>query len=283
MAVKEKLLSLGAGLGAMFTTLSCPDALSQSQLITNQVTYSFQTEGAYGPSYGYGNFNFYANNKPIFSASGGGGNARGFNVIQLNKDSKDVESIKNYDTWGDPSAHLRLQNDIRAMPSGNYIYLGVTDEAGLNVWDSCDFKNSTEVSNSLALLVSLGSQQITNICYRDGWAMFIQKDNPIPLFEQKSTPEIINFSFSTSLIYPSPYLSIESFLNPNENGNHRNDTYLKVNGPASLDYKINVSNNLKDWQPAPGDFYFDHSSAKYRYNESAYSIQNPQRFFKLSE
>lgn len=137
------------------------------------------SEGSSVPGWPDGGFVEFSRDGCGCFAEGGGGGARGFNVVVIDSVTGSVIGpCHNFDTWATRhtgAAMNSMMEFINAIPDGQVVAIAVADDAGLNVDNACDRYAYSWVENGLLLLESLGSTRIRNYCFRDSWAMIAIK------------------------------------------------------------------------------------------------------------
>lgn len=108
--------------------------------------------------YEHGNYaRVLVNEKEVFTAKEAG---RGINLVALDFETHKLVYSAKYDTYGDGNASAKLVKDFKEkLPEFCIVVVGVKDEASN--------KLSKEAKG---LFKELGSKQVSNLKFREGWA-----------------------------------------------------------------------------------------------------------------
>lgn len=98
---------------------------------------------------------------------------RGLNVVFLDPFKHELLGNASYDTYADPKASGRFVKDFKNLPEGSVVIIGVKDEASKRL--------SGEAKQ---IIQALGSQEIVNIAFRQGFA-FIGVKNQVKFLEKR--------------------------------------------------------------------------------------------------
>lgn len=113
----------------------------------------------------------------FFTASGGGP-GRGFNIAVVNRTTGDlIGPVMTFDTWLDPlrTNMVALASFLDGIAPGNLALIAVSDDAGLDEWDSCRIYSDPTTQAAVSALERLGSTLIRQYCYRGSWSMIAVK------------------------------------------------------------------------------------------------------------
>jgi hypothetical protein len=98
---------------------------------------------------------------------------RGLNVVALEPFKHELILNQSYDTYGDSKASKKFVKDFKKLPTGAVIIIGVKDEASERL-----------SGEAREVITSLGSQEISNLKMREGFA-FIGVKGQIKFLEKR--------------------------------------------------------------------------------------------------
>lgn len=135
-----------------------------------------------GYAYGYNRISIGTN--VVAFGTGGAGLRRGWAVATLDPSEPDPAAVVHlFDPWGNEFEAQSMADFLDSLPPRTLVLIGVCDEAGLNLWDACDLKQSVAAQSLVAALERLGSRKVQELCYRDSFALVGVKGDGFALSE----------------------------------------------------------------------------------------------------
>jgi hypothetical protein len=184
-------------------TLFAPNGQSSIPLATNPALTAISSQG--GPA------EFLIGTNVVYSRAGGDLGARGFNVAVLDGQTGiRMKDYRHFDTWYDPTKFAVMTNYLGGLPNGSTVLFAICDDGGLTVWPA-------QAAAAISMLTSWGSTMITNVGFRQTWAMIAIKgqgvlgENWSPLESnvtvQATTPLSVNANANRrqSLLQVAPF------------------------------------------------------------------------------
>ncbi len=160
----------------------------------------------------YGTAWVFQDGAKLYSATGGGGGGRGFNVAVIDPGTGTLwQPVQHFDTWAtrDTGSMLcTMSTFIDSVPNGMLLAMGVADEGGLTQFppNACQFLSHGCLAGFLQRLAALGSQQISNYCYWDSWVFAAVKGEGVPRAEGRGSG--VEVAARTTLPVPTRTLSV---------------------------------------------------------------------------
>ncbi len=185
----------------------------------NDVPLRLVSRGARAQEYAFQNgvIRFFKSGAKLYEKTGSLG-GRGFTVVALNAVNGELlREIKTFDTWNSPDGQVprAFIAYLNSLSNGALILLGVADEAGLTVFDSCTQLNTPWANEMRSALTALGSTKIQDYCYRGSWAMAAIKGEGRALQEFVSPDQ----EAVVDLLFPVSHFPYEGDLAPASSGN----------------------------------------------------------------
>ena len=84
-----------------------------------------------------------------------------------------TQPVTTFDTWLDPvrTNMLALTSFLNGLPNQTLVLVGVSDDAGLTRWDSCEHYTDPTTENARQALEAIGATMIRSYCYRGSWSL----------------------------------------------------------------------------------------------------------------
>ncbi len=169
-----------------------PTAPSKSEIMVLEVS----SRGAAQPlssTFFFGAVGFFRtlgknSRETLLFKEGGGGGARGYNIIGLSPDTGEITyPWKTLDTWIYSSANVVLEEYLNTITPGTIVLVGVADTTTLQ-------------ESGTRALEALGSKMIRQYQFRNSWAMIAIKGQGSALREGLSAVDAVTLSATFTVV-----------------------------------------------------------------------------------